>query len=335
MRAFLASAFAFTFGSLSALPVLAACERVDLIAQMPAEERAALYEQVAQIPYAEGNLWQASKPGSEITVVGTFHMSDPRHDGMMQVLTPMLPDLDALYVEANLEDGEALEFRMATDPSYMFITEGPSLLEQLEPEVWEALTAAMAERNIPGFMVAKMQPWFAGLTLSMSPCTTALMQSDPEEARNGLDQRLMEAAARVGLVTHSLEDAEETIGIFTKAPMEEQLENLELALVMDQDSDAQFGTLREAYFRGQHGLIWTWSMAQARAHPQAPDSLEKLIAEFEADLLTNRNAAWIDVLRTDAQEGRFMVAVGAAHLFGENGVLNLLAQEGYALVRLD
>jgi len=335
MRAFLASAFAFTFTSLSALPLFASCERVDLIAQMPAEERAALYEQVAQIPYAEGNLWQASKPGSEITVVGTFHMSDPRHDTLMQVLTPMLPDLDALYVEANLEDGEALEVRMATDPSYMFITKGPSLLEQLDPEVWEALTAAMAERNIPGFMVAKMQPWFAGLTLSMSPCITALMQSDPDEARNGLDQRLMEAAARVDLPTHSLEDAEETIGIFTKAPMEEQLENLELALVMDRDSDAQFGTLREAYFRGQHGLIWTWSMAQARAHPQAPDDLEELIAEFETDLLTNRNAAWIDVLQADAQEGRFMVAVGAGHLFGEAGVLNLLAQDGYALVRLD
>lgn len=49
-------------------------------------------------------------------------------------------------------------------------------------------------------------------------------------------------------------------------------------------------------------------------------------------MLVHRNAAWIPVI--EATEGTtLVVAVGALHLPGETGILNLLQQQGYSLTR--
>ena len=55
-------------------------------------------------------------------------------------------------------------------------------------------------------------------------------------------------------------------------------------------------------------------------------------AVFDEVLLKRRNHAWMPRILSREEE-QLVVAVGALHLSGEEGVLNLLAQAGYALTR--
>ncbi|MGB0902475.1 TraB/GumN family protein [Halocynthiibacter sp.] len=336
MRAFLKSVLTSLFTALTALPALAACEGGDLIAQMNASDRAALYEMTNASPFPEGNLWRAEKGSSTLTIVGTFHLSDPRMDAMMRQISPLLAISDGLFVEATLEDTAELQHRMASDTSLMLIGEGPGLIERLPEETWQQLKTALEERNVPGFMATRMQPWFAGLTLAMAPCVVQQMAVNPVAIEYGLDQRIMEYARDAGIETRHLEEVDDVLNLLAGDPIEQQIEDLKLGmLVYDSNADAQYTTMKHAYFRGEHRLIWEYSMAGARNHPNAPPELDDMLAAFETDLLTNRNLAWMDVLRPAVGNGTYMIAVGAGHLSGETGVLNLLQADGYTLQRLD
>ena len=53
--------------------------------------------------------------------------------------------------------------------------------------------------------------------------------------------------------------------------------------------------------------------------------------EFEEEMLTNRNMNWIKPIQKIIKKNKAFIAVGAAHLGGPNGVVELLRQKGYTL----
>lgn len=53
--------------------------------------------------------------------------------------------------------------------------------------------------------------------------------------------------------------------------------------------------------------------------------------EMLAKMLTNRNKKWIPLLTNWMQEKTLFIAVGAGHLAGDEGVINLLKRQGYTV----
>ncbi len=55
------------------------------------------------------------------------------------------------------------------------------------------------------------------------------------------------------------------------------------------------------------------------------------LMQFSDIFLYNRNKAWIPKIKEEVKDKSCFIAVGAAHLFGEDGVIDLLKKEGYTL----
>ena len=51
-------------------------------------------------------------------------------------------------------------------------------------------------------------------------------------------------------------------------------------------------------------------------------------------LLYNRNANWVPIITNQVKAQPTFIAVGAAHLLGEKGLVSLLQKEGYTLTPL-
>lgn len=64
---------------------------------------------------------------------------------------------------------------------------------------------------------------------------------------------------------------------------------------------------------------------------QAMFEEEEDFKEHQGSLLDNRNRKWIPKIEALMQEGPVFIAVGAGHLGGKNGVLQLLRDKGYTL----
>ena len=97
--------------------------------------------------------------------------------------------------------------------------------------------------------------------------------------------------------------------------------------------DDQVVTMSEAYFdeRLAEGmLIQDWTMYADLGVPRS--EVKRLLDGFQDRLIDARNRAWVPVIeRTGGAV--LVVAVGGAHLPGEDGLLNLLARKGYVMER--
>ncbi|WP_172300075.1 TraB/GumN family protein [Pseudoruegeria sp. HB172150] len=311
-------------------PAAAQCTGTDLIAAMPEDERLAMEQEAAAQPYSEGILWRAAKDGRSIHLVGTMHTYDSRHQATLDRIAPFLENAKTVLMELGEGDEARLQRMIAETPDLAFITEGPTLPELLSKEDWDALRVAMSDRGIPGFLAAKMKPWMAMANLSISKC----MFQDLLAGRRGLDAQLMERAAELGRPAVALEPLDTALKLFGAYSEEEQLDLLRLALAQQDAEDASYDvTVAEAYFREDVLQIWLWSLKlMEELTPLPPEEMDTQIALFEDLLLTARNRAWIDEILT--AEGDTLVAVGAMHLPGDEGVLNLLEQEGFEITRL-
>ena len=62
-------------------------------------ERDRLDAELDAMPYATGNHWRAEKDGEVIHLIGTMHLSDPRLDGPVDRLRPVIAEAGALLLE--------------------------------------------------------------------------------------------------------------------------------------------------------------------------------------------------------------------------------------------
>ena len=176
----------------------AQCSGKDLIVALSPGQLAPLRAAADAEQYAVGNFWRAVKGPEELILVGTLHLDDPRFDVLVPAVLPYLTSADLLLVEAGPTEIEQLKSHLARDPSLLVNTDGPTLPEILPEAEWQAMSAAMTARGVPGFMAAKFRPWYVSVLLSLPPCA---MTGD---MTNGLDQRLMSLAEAQGIAISGL-----------------------------------------------------------------------------------------------------------------------------------
>lgn len=313
-------------------PAAALCQGRDLLAHLPSMQRAALDRAVANAPFASGNHWRASKPGSTINVIGTFHLHDRRMDARAAGLELVVRAADSVYVEATDAEMQQLQREIGRNPDLLFIPRSDATLREALPEdEWQRLAAEMRARNIPPFMAAKFRPWYVTMLLSMPPCVMEEMLA----RREGLDRLIMDAAEAAAVPIEPLESFDTVFRIFSDMSQAEQIDMVRTTLALADQAEDMFATMTEAYFAQEHRRIWEFSRLQALAAPDAdPAEMAADFAFMEAKLLTGRNRAWMDIILPAAEGRHIVVAVGAAHLSGPEGVLQFLAEAGYRLERL-
>ena len=315
------------------------CAGTNLIPQLPESRRAEIAAAVAATPYHQGTLWRAVKDDMQMTLVGTYHFGDPRHQATLDRVAPDLADAAALLVEAGPDEEARLTEALTNDPTLMVDAEGPTLPERLTEDEWALLSRAMSERGSPAMITAKMRPWYVAMMLGISPCMIKAMAESGEAG--GLDHLLIESAQAQDIPIRALEPWDTVFTIFGDLTDAEEEDMIRAALPAAEYADDYAVTLSDAYFAGD---VWTlWEFGRFDAYDNSGltrAEVDDQVALAQRKLMDDRNRAWIapltDAARDAADAGKGIVAgFGALHLPGEAGVLALLAAEGWTLERLD
>lgn len=317
--------------SLSAAAAEAACVGQDLLPGLDPADRAEIDAAVDALPFGRGNHWRATRGMEVVHLVGTYHFDDPRHDTVMERLAPEIDAAATVLVEAGPEEMAALKTEMARRPDRLFAISGPTLPERLEEADWQALSAAMQARGVPGFMAAKMQPWYVSMLLGIPPCAMEDLSAD----RQGLDTRVIARAETKDIPVHALEPYDTVFSLFDSMTPEDQIDLIHTTLAMVDEAEDYTATLTAAYFAEDVRATWELGRLAAEALPgETPESVAADLARIEELLMARRNRNWIPVIEAAAEEGPVFAAFGALHLSGQDGVLALLEREGFALERL-
>ena len=307
-----------------------ACAGTDLIAALPPEVRHTLRTAANAVPFPVGNFWRATKDGMQVSLLGTYHLDDPRHAALMQAVEPALKAASVLLVEAGSKEEAELMAHLARDPSAILAPEGPTLAETLPQAEWQRLAQAMRDRGIPPFMASRFRAWYVTMLLSVPPC--ALKQA---AAGNGLDKRVIALAEAQGVPVTALEPFDTALKLFDKMDAAAQLAMIRSTLAMEDQAADQMATLAVTYFSQDSRMIWEYSRHAARDLPgMTPAKIEAEFAAMEEALMSARNRGWIPVIEATAAKGPVFAAFGALHLSGDEGVLALLQARGWAIARL-
>lgn len=243
-------------------------------------------------------------------LLGTIHSEDPRVVDFSGELISRLEENSffAMEMVPNLPTLSRL-----TD--YMHYQDGSTLVSRIGAERFALLQAALENYSLPAGWVIRMKVWAAMMTLSVPPPETGFF----------MDFSLSLRAAGAGLKVVGLETLEEQLSFLEDMPMEQQLELLDLAL-------AEYSSVEQAHLQMVDSYLGGDLEILARQAEQLMDGLKpESKAYFLEQGIYARNRRMVANLLPYMQQGRVFIAVGALHLPGESGLVNLLRSHGYRL----
>lgn len=142
------------------------------------------------------------------------------------------------------------------------------------------------------------------------------------DANNLIDIAVQDRANKAGRPSASLESLQEQIDLLFNAPLTEQAKNLLEACRQDAFFQEQSSALAEAYMHQDLDKLMA-VMTDATMGGESEEAMEALIY--------SRNRSWAEKLVKIMPERTCLVCVGAGHLPGPQGLLQLLRDKGYTI----
>lgn len=190
--------------------------------------------------------------------------------------------------------------------------EGQSLDRQMGPEAWAKIVQTLDLDADEAEVIAALQPWMLVVQLSQSLAPTA----------RSIEDVLQERAKEQAKETAFLES------IAVQAALLSRFMDTEYLLEFVGNMDAQRRSLTK------QARIYRSGDEQA-LYQSAIVGMEKHIgAEGMEALMYQRNRSWVPAIEAHIGKGGAFIMVGAAHLVGEQSVVDLLRKRGYALTRV-
>lgn len=286
------------FFSFISILILSAVFAFDAFAQQSKETENAL-------------LWKVS--GNCLTqdsyLYGTIHIICPEELVMNETITNHFNKTQQVYLEMDMDDlGLLLKMQ---SPKTMNMEKGNSLKKLLKTEEYNLVSAFFRDslqKNIKNY--DKTKPFFtlSAVYPKMLPCK--------QPASYEVEFLKMAKSQKKEIL--GLETLDDQLAAVNSISYKEQAEGL-LEYVKDfSHSKSEFARLVNAY-KAQNLKEFAVLMEEEEGKMEG----------FEENFLKKRNEKWTAVIAEAASKKPTFFAFGAAHLIGENGMVNLLRNAGY------
>jgi len=273
-------------------------------------------------------LWRikAAEDDRPSYLFGTIHLSRPSVTRLPARVLAAIHASDAVFTEIPMDPPTLVRMTPA-----LFLADGRTLDEVLPADLLREAKAAVAEIDpeLPFSPFSRMQVWAFAAGLA------GLEDQIRYPGALAQDMVIFQRSALDGKEVGGIETPEEQLAIFSDLSLDEQIEMLRDGLKQMREiratGQSPSEVLVDLYLTGDLDALGVelnkWL---------DPDGSE-LSAKLVERLLTRRNRLMTEriaaKLRTEAGRA-FFFAVGAAHLHGPNGLVELLRAEGLEVTRV-
>jgi hypothetical protein len=235
-------------------------------------------------------------PGDRhLHLVGSIHMGTRDMAPLSRRLLDKLREADALIVEADISEGGS---------PFPDGGEERPLAERLAAQDWQRVNSLAQEMGISLSTLDAQPAWQIALTLQAHQAQRLGLRPD-----YGIDYQLLEAAKALSVPVIELEGAQSQIDILMQLP------NGGMPLLAD--------TLTHWHTNArllQMMISWWLESPPERDKVELPNTFGDELYDV---LMHQRNRQWQTFLQ-QLPAGRYVVAVGALHLYGEGNLPELL-----------
>lgn len=261
-------------------------------------------------------------------VIGTYHVAPVSFVDSVPGIRQALAAVEQVYGELNMED-ELKPENLQKMKAAMMLPEGTTLSSLLSKDEMERLNKRLREvmgTDMTNPMVSQQLNQLSPMTLTTQLSLLNYLKKTPGfDPTNLFDSYFQKVAKEQGKGVGGLESLDFQIKILYHGQSIERQKELLMCQIDNWDFTEQMAD----------GIIKAFFTQDLNAIKEAVDmkmgnSCDSTHEE-EAAMIYNRNANWLQLMPAIMQEKPTLFAVGAAHLPGEKGVLQLLQVAGYTV----
>lgn len=249
-------------------------------------------------------------------LLGTLHSEDPRMAEPPAVIWQAMErsNVFAMEIVPDMESLSLLNQAMYHD------NDENDLESVIGAEMFDELAGYLEDYGLTRAQALTLRPWAAAVMISVPPPDTGLF----------MDIAYAMRARAAGLEVISLETVEEQLAFLEGMEPAQEMELLTQAVSDYEQMESIHDELVNLYLGGDLNALQQFS------NEQMEGSSEALRSWFQTRGLDQRNRGMVEVMlqqwtADDGSPDVLFTAVGALHLPGENGLIELLRKQGYTL----
>ena len=268
--------------------------------------------------WAESSVWVARSSKATVYLAGSFHMLRASDYPLPAEFFRAYNDSRKIIFEVPPGETESPEY-MEKFLSLAIYNDGTTLKEHITTAAYAKAESFCKERNYLLEQYQFFKPTFFVMTLTVSEMNK--IGADPQK---GIDNFFKEKAMQDGKATGSLETVDQQISLLT---------SMDASLGSDQILESIEELKQIEVMLGE--LLAVWRKGDEAKMEELYIKDLKLYPKLYQTLIVDRNNKWVRNIEGYLNgSGNTMVVVGAAHLVGADGLINLLRKRGYKVVKL-
>ena len=258
-------------------------------------------------------LWKVDSDRNSLYILGSIHLLNKEAYPLKQSIENAFEQTNKLVLEIDLHSAkpERIQQLMLQKSAS---TDGAFLQRNVSDETYESVARRANELGLDIRLLNSFKPWIVATT--MAAVKLEKLGFDP---KLGVDRYFAERAIQSNKPTLGLETAEFQLDLFDRfSPKDQELLLRQSMNEMDR-LEQNVAQIVRAWKSGDVGSLEKHLLAGMRDYP-----------EIHRKVIDDRNRRWLPQIEGLLSRGEnALIIVGAAHLVGNNGVIQLLKGRGY------
>lgn len=221
-------------------------------------------------------------------------------------------DSAALVMESDMDDLDRTAIQGWMLQNGMYLTEG-SLKETIGKDRFDKLQIETNKLGLPLEMVDRLEPWVAAMTLAQMQLMK--LGFDPQQ---GVEMQLVARARSDKKEITGFETMPEQLGFLDALPPADQIRFLDMTIEEMHETE-----------KSVDDLVKAWRTGNSRKLAALLSEEFDIAPGLYTTLVTDRNRRWMPELEKLLNDDKnYLVVVGALHLVGKGGLLELTKAKG-------
>ena len=268
---------------------------------------------------AASPVWAVRGTHNVVYLAGSIHMLPANDAELPPGFARAYAESSKLVMELDLARFDPME-ALAWMTDHGTLPAGTTLRGVLGEPRYGRVSAAAASLGMPMTGLDSLAPWVVGIEI-----TDLAYEHEGFDPEQGVEEQLVRRAQADGKPTAGLETLSEELGSLSSLSSADQVRMLDQTVDDLKDLKSEMREVTGAWRTGDAKRLGGLLASEYSAFP----SLYK-------PLVTDRNRRWMpQVEELLKSQDNVLVVVGALHLVGEGGLLELLRGKGYTMTQLN
>lgn len=265
-------------------------------------------------------LWKVQSQRNTVYILGSIHVAKESLYPLNEKIERAFNNSEVLAVEVNIDDANVIDNQVAIMKKAVYADNG-TLKKNLSPQTYQLLKIKLSQFSLPIEVMQQYKPWYLAVMLQ-----SLELQKLGYNPNYGIDLHFLQKAQGVKNILE-LESWDYQISLFDTFSNYEQELFLDYTLRYLDKLEETVDEILELWLKGDVKTLETVLLEQGMEEQKLAPLFEKLFYERNRKMTVRIE----EFLKTYKD---YFVIVGAGHLVGNRGIIELLKKKGYSVEQL-